>query len=225
MPIVVGYAPANLQNLGLTAGSCFKPVSAQKVDLIDMKGVGYDGEAGGEIQIQTLNEYGQTQATYFWYDIPSEDILGWFDLSEEPLNRGDVEIQAGEGLWVYCAADGLGLQSSGEVPQSKVIVELQESGLSVANPTPVTVDLIDCCVSGYEEGAGGEVQVQTLNEYGQTQATYFWYDIPDEDILGWFDLSEEPLNRGDVTMAPGAGLWTYCSADGFNFEFPGVDVK
>ena len=190
-----------------------------------MKVTGYTGEAYGEVQVQTLNEYGQTQATYFWYDIPGDSIIGWFDKSENEYVRGDVLVQAGEGLWVYCDGAGYGFQSAGQVPTSKVTVELQNSGLSIANPTPIDVDLIDCAISGYTGDAYGEVQVQTLNEYGQTQATYFWYDIPGDSIIGWFDKSENELVRGDVVMAPGAGLWTYCDGNGFNFEFPGVDVK
>ena len=154
---------------------------------------------------------------------------GWIDIGDNPY-EGGVKIQAGEGLWTSCTGDGFNLQSSGEVPQSGVEVELQNFGLSVANATPVQVDLINCIVTGYkdEQGegeAGGEVNVQTLNEFGQTVGSYFWYDMPGEGILGWIDIGDNPLEEGDVPVEPGAGLWTSCSGDGFNFVWPGVEIK
>ena len=215
----------------MTAGASFIPISAEKIDLTEMKVTGYDEEARGEVQVQTLDEYGRTLGTFFWNDFVNKKgtkIYGWLDEDDEPISEGDVEFQAGEGLWTYSDEDGFGFQSSGQVPTSKVMVELQEFGLSIANPTPVTVDLTACSISGYEEEARGEVQVQTLDEYGRTLGTYFWNDFVNKKgthILGWLDEDDEQLEEDVVTMKPGAGLWTYCDEDGFSFVFPGVDVK
>ena len=228
---IVGYASAELQEYGLTAGACFTPISAEKVDLIDMKITGYTGEVKAPVEVQTLDEYGRTVASYFWYDYTNKKgakVVGWLDEDDEPISKGDVQVQAGEGLWTYCDEDGFGFQSNGEVPASTVVVELQEFGLSIANPTPVTVDLVNCIISGYTGEVKAPVEVQTLDEYGRTVASYFWYDYTNKKgakVVGWLDEDDEPLEEEVVTMTPGSGLWTYCDEDGYNFVFPGVEIK
>ena len=220
LPSVVGYQSAELQEYGLTAGACFVPVSGTTFDLTDLKVTGYEESTEGEVAIQTLDEYGRTVATFFYYDVPGE-YLGWFNESDEAVDVGDVTVQAGEGLWSYSTVDGLGLQSAGQVPTSSTTVLLQQYGLSVANPTPVNVDLTTTYVGGYEESTEGDVTVQTLDEYGRTVSTFFYYDVPGE-YLGWYNENDEEVAVGDVVVKPGQGLWTYSTADGFTFTFPGV---
>ena len=228
---IVGYAPAELQESGLTAGACFTPVGGGDVDLVNLVVTSENKETGAEVSVQTLNEYGQTQGTYFWYDVwpePELHVYEWQDEFDETVYEGDVSFQAGEGLWFYCTKAGFNLQSSGEVPQSTVDVELQESGLSIANPTPVTTDLTACVISSEFTESGADVSVQTLNEYGQTQGTYFWYDVwpsPGFHVYEWQDEFDETLDEGVVPVEPGAGLWTYCTKDGFTFVWPGVETK
>ena len=221
-PPVVGYASAELQESGITAGACFVPVTGSTFDLTDLKVTGYVESTEADLQIQTLDEYGRTVDTFFYYDVPGE-LTGWLDINDEEVEPGTVTFQAGEGLWTYCTIDGLGLQSAGMVPTSGVTVNLQESGLSIANPTPVDVDLTNTYVGGYDESTEADVQVQTLDEYGRTVATYFYYDVPDE-LTGWLDINDEEVALGDVVIKPGQGLWTYCTADGYTFVFPGVDL-
>ena len=228
---IVGYAPAELQDGGITAGTCFIPISAEKVDLTEIKVTGYTGETKAEVYVQTLNEFGHDTANYYWYDYTnkqSKHIVGWFDDDNEPVEEGVVEFQAGEGLWATSDGDGFGFQSSGQVPTSSVVVELQDGGLSVANPTPVTVDLTACSVTGYTGETKAEVYVQTLNEFGHDTANYYWYDYTNKQskhIVGWFDDDNEPLEEDVVPMKPGVGIWATSDGDGFNFVFPGVDVK
>lgn len=219
---VVGYASAELQEYGLTAGACFIPVSAQKFDLLDLKVTGFEEYTEADVYVQTLDEYGRTVNTYYYYDIPGE-LTGWLDGDDNEVARGDVEFQAGEGLWMFCNADGFGIQSAGTVPQTGVAVELQQYGLSVANPTPVNVDLNDITITGFEEYTEADVYVQTLDEYGRTVNTYYYYDIPGE-LTGWLDGDDNEVERGNVVLKPGEGLWSFCNADGFYLNFPGVDL-
>ena len=219
---VVGYASAELQEYGLTAGACFIPVSAQKFDLLDLKVTGFEEYTEADVYVQTLDEYGRTVNTYYYYDIPGE-LTGWLDGDDNEVARGDVEFQAGEGLWMFCNADGFGIQSAGTVPQTGVAVELQQYGLSVANPTPINVDLNDITITGFEEYTEADVYVQTLDEYGRTVNTYYYYDIPGE-LTGWLDGDDNEVERGNVVLKPGEGLWSFCNADGFYLNFPGVDL-
>lgn len=216
----MGYASAELQEDGLTAGVCFVPVTGSTFDLTDLKVTGYEESTEADVYVQTLDGVGRTVASYFYYDVPGE-LTGWLDESDEIVDAGTVTFQAGEGLWVYCNADGFGLQSAGMVPTTGVTVILQEDGLSVANPTPVNVDLTDTYIGGYEESTEADVYVQTLDEVGRTVASYFYYDVPGE-LTGWLDESDNEVEVGDVVLKPGEGLWTYCNADGFTFTFPGV---
>ncbi len=219
---IVGYASAELQEYGLTAGACFIPVSEQKFDLLDLKVTGFEEYTEADVYVQTLDEYGRTVNTYYYYDIPGE-LTGWLDGDDNEVARGDVEFQAGEGLWMFCNADGFGIQSAGTVPQTGVAVELQQYGLSVANPTPVNVDLNDITITGFEEYTEADVYVQTLDEYGRTVNTYYYYDIPGE-LTGWLDGDDNEVERGNVVLKPGEGLWSFCNADGFYLNFPGVDL-
>lgn len=212
-------------------------MTGDDVDLVDTTVTGYAAGTeikSGEVKVQTLNEYGQDLATYIWYDYKNkrgEPVIGWYTQQNQPVVRDDVTFQAGEGLWFSCTGNGFNLQSSGQVPQSTVLVELQENGLSVANPTPVETDLTKCIITGYATGTeikSGEVKVQTLNEYGQDLATYIWYDYTNkrgEHIVGWYTQQNQPLQEGVVPLDPGVGIWASCTADGFNFVWPGVEIK
>ena len=219
---VVGYQSAKLQQYGLTAGACFVPVEGQTFDLTELKVTGYAESTEGDVYVQTLDEYGRTVATYTYYDVPG-DLTGWLDGDDNEIKVGDVEFQAGEGLWTFSSIDGFGIQSAGMVPKTGVAVNLQQYGLSVANPTPVNVDLTQITIGGYEEATEGDVYVQTLDEYGRTVATYTYYDVPG-DLTGWLDGDDNEIAVGDVIVKPGEGLWSFSSADGFTLIFPGVNL-
>ena len=241
---IVGYDTTDLQLAGLSAGAAFVPVSGNVVDLIDITVTGYkdaqgNGTCEGGVQAQTLDAGGGTDKTYEWYDVDyggGDVYYGWYPLNEEEnIKRGDVTVQPGEGLWFYCTASSYSFQSSGQVPtDGDVETNLQIAGLTIANPTPVKVDLVDCEVGGYkdEQGEGtceGGVQVQTLDAGGGTLKTYEWYDVDyggGDLYYGWYPLNEEEnVKRDEVTLDPGAGLWSYCTASGYTFIWPKVDVK
>lgn len=87
------------------------------------------------------------------------------------------------------------------------------------------VDLTDITVTGYdsENGCEGEVNVQSLDANGKGGMTYFYYDIPGE-FMGWFDGNEQPVEPGDVTIAPAEGLWVASPTTSFNLVLPGVSL-
>ena len=235
------------------------PVTGTTVDVVDIKGTGYDpydpvedmGGAHGEINIQLTDDLGYTQEeNYFWYDFSYVDedsgetvvIKGWLNGDDEPVERGTCTIVPGEGFMMKTEVEGFSLQSAGEVlTDADQPVELRENLKLIANPTPVTVDLADCYVTGYDPydpvedmgGAHGEVNAQKTDDLGYTQEeNYFWYDFSyvDEDsgetvvVYGWLDGDDESIVRGDCTVDAGLGLLTKCEADGFNFVWPKVEI-
>ena len=71
------------------------------------------------------------------------------------------------------------------------------------------MDLTDIIPTGYNKDTyeGGSIYIQSLDYRGKqvSGSVYFWYD--DEDGTGWFDGSDEPVVKGQVTYAAGEALW------------------
>jgi hypothetical protein len=123
------------------------------------------------------------------------------------------------------------LQSSGTVETTAdVLTPLNGSGLTIANPTPVNVDLVNCYVAGYEGEAYGPVQVQTLTEAGGTERIFIWYEYGEgEDyVCGWYEQDEEgnytELSANDVELTPGEGLWSVSDSTEYKFAWPKVEL-
>jgi hypothetical protein len=206
------------------AGAAFVSIAGDGVDLTDITVTGYDSENGceGEVNVQSLDANGKGGMTYFYYDIPGE-FKGWFDGNEQPVELGDVILAPGEGLWVSAPNENYALQTSGSVPTADIAVALRSGNKIVINSTPITVDLTDILVSGYDEMTEGDVNVQSLDANGKGGMTYFFYDIPGE-FMGWFDGNEQPVESGDVTIAPAEGLWVASPTTSFNLVLPGVSL-
>ena len=213
---IVGYAQAALEEGFVARGVSFLPVNGGKYNLQDIKVVGYTGENADTVNIQILDNMGYPKATYYWADIPNDGIYGWLDAAEEvPKN---VEVAAGDGLWVNSEDATLSLQAAGTVAATDVQVELAADGFKmVSNPMPVAINLQDIVVGGYTGANADTVNIQILDNMGYPKATYYWADLPDDGIYGWLDAAEEvPKN---VEVAIGDALWVYCAEAGFSLKF------
>lgn len=95
----------------------------------------------------------------------------------------------------------------------------------VINSTPVSVDLSDIDVTGYdaETGTEGDVQVQILDAYGMGGDTYSYYDVPGE-LTAWLDGSDSEVEVGTVVVGPGEGLWVSAPSASFSMVLPGVTL-
>jgi hypothetical protein len=95
----------------------------------------------------------------------------------------------------------------------------------VVNSTPVAVDLTDIDVAGYnaEDGTEGDVRAQMLDAYGKSDMTYFYYDVPG-DFTAWLDGNDDEVEVGDVTVAPGEGLWVKAPSTAYSLVLPGVTL-
>ena len=225
-----------MQEAGNVVGVAFIPVGGGKmVDLTDVKVTGYTGDSQGEVVVSKLDETGATidEETYKWNDYRDDEsgdrIVCW-KAGRKTVNPGTVTFQAGEALWTVCQKDGFNFQSSGQVPTSKVVVEMHEAGIQINNATPVDVDLTKCVITGYTGDSQGEVVVSKLDETGATidEETYKWNDYRDDEsgdrIVCW-KAGRKTVTEGTCVLKPGEGLWVVCQKDGFNFEIPGVDIK
>ena len=220
---VVGYAGTVTQNGGKMIGVQFAPVSGVSFTLGDIKVTGYDPEEGTEaaINAQTLDEFGRTVNSYFYYDVPGE-LTGWLDIADEEAD--DVVVKPGAALYVIAPDNSLSIQSAGKVPTTATATLLRNGGTLCANPTPVAVKINDLVVTGYDEETGTEAEVnaQTLDAFGRTVNSYFFYDVPGE-LYGWLDIADEEISD-DVTVAPGEGLYVIAPNNTLSIEFPGVNL-
>lgn len=103
---VVGYDTLGLRggNQAMGAGASFLPVGESALTLGDVKITGYDPEEGYAdfaIVAKQLDGYGRGGIAYSWCDFEEEGetYYGWFD--EDMNDYNDVDIKAGEGLWIY----------------------------------------------------------------------------------------------------------------------------
>lgn len=194
-------------------------IAGDGLNIQEIKVVGYEGETAGDVAIQTLDSIGRVKDLYMWVDLPDDDILGWLDIYDEPV---DVEFKPGEGLWINAPSSDYKIQTAGQVPTTNVSVALRDGFTMVVNPTPIDVNIQDISVEGYEGETAGDVAIQTLDTLGRVVDLYMWVDLPDDDIYGWLDIYDEPV---ETTIAPGAGLWVSAPSSDYSIILPGVTLK
>ena len=234
---IVGYATTATRLHGNTMGLSFVQIGGDNdMDLTKISVVGYAEKCSGEFQIQTLDEYGRTIKQYDWHDFDKKGshYLGWYNLTDgKYVEEGEVVFPAGKGLWVSISVEGLSLMCNGQVLTDAQTVKLQDHTQLVGNPYPVDVPLLNMWASGYKEDAvgkcSGEVQIQTLDEYGRTLKQYDWHDFNKKgtDYYGWYNLTDGKYVTADdnLVLKAGAAYWVSCTmAEGrqFYLNFPAI---
>ena len=217
---IVGYAESGLRHGKRGVGVQFLPMTQNgKVDLTDVIPVGYTGTSEEEVKVQILNEGGMGGTTYSWIDIGDDKF--WID--EEPIEKGQMTFDPGDGLWVQAPNENYKLQSNGEVLTAAggLAVTLRHGKKLVNNVTPVPVDLTDIEVTGYKGASEEEVKVQILNEGGMGGTTYSSIDTGDEKF--WID--EEPIEPGALVIQPGESMWVQAPNTDYQLIIPEVKVK
>ena len=223
---IVGYAKNELQKGFKAIGAQFAQIGANAYDLTKFQVTGYSEESGTEadVKVQKLDEFGRGGMTYSYYDVPDE-LTGWLDGSDEPVEEGAVTLVPGEGFWVSASSADFGLQTSGQVITSDIEVTLQSGFYLVVNTTPVAIDLRDILVKGYsaQDGTEADVKVQKLDSYGRGGMTYSYYDVPDE-LTGWLDGNDEEITAGTVMIEPGEGVWVSAPSKDFSVVLPAPEL-
>ena len=185
------------------SSATFVPVGGGDVSINDIVPNG-DSVAEGTVNIQTLDGFGRTTATYVYMGADMFDDgypAGWYD--DDGL--ADVRFSIGTGLWIAAPDSETSLTFSGKVPTDDVLITLRSGFTATANMMPTDVSLQDIVATGalVDEGA---VNIQTLDAFGRTTATYSYMgaDMFDDGYpAGWYD--DEGL--ANVTFPAGTGLW------------------
>ena len=148
---------------------------------------------------------------------------GWYD--EDMNEYNNLNLVAGEGLWVYSPDASFKIQSAGAVAKTSISVTLRGGNQAkmVSNPMPATLTLGDISVDGYDKGDGYadfEIQAKKLNGFGVGGTTYYWCDFEEEEVpyYGWYD--EDMNDYNDVEVSAGEGLWIYSPSTDFSVVFP-----
>ena len=214
---VVGYKAEALREGFTMMTPCFVDVVDEDagIDLTKLI-VGGDFSAD-DVGVQTLTDAGFTDKTYTY----GKDRKGnwfWSDFDTgDKIEEGDVVFQKGEGLWVS-GVDSTSLTSAGAVSTADTVVELREGFTATGNMTPVAIDLTSIVPGG--EYSADDVGIQTLTDAGFTDKTYtFGKDRKGNWFWSDFDTGDK-IEEGDVTFAPGAGLWV-SGVDGATITIPG----
>lgn len=238
---VVGYMETDLEdkadNPSSSFGAAFVPVTGDVVDLSDLKVAGYSGSVISGVEAQTLDEYGDSDRIFQWLDGTAGKVTfyGWYedgsDLHDDFDEADRVRIQPGSGLCIFVDDPSMKVQSSGEVPQSDVSVEMvADEGILVVNPTPVEVDLSDTRVAGYSGSVISGVELQTLDEYGDSDRIFQWLDGTAGKVTfyGWYedgtDLHDDFDDGDKVFFKPGQGAMVFVENQDYEFVWPGVTL-
>ena len=222
-PVVVGYAGGAAREGFKIMGAQFGAIGESKaIDLTTIKVTGYDEATEADVKMQPLDQAGRGGMTYFYYDLPGE-LTGWLDGNDDPVIKGQIMIEPGEGMWTSAPSEEWGLQTAGEVLTSGIQVMLREGFKMVVNTTPIAVDLTTITVGGYDEATEADVKMQPLDQAGRGGMTYFYYDLPGE-LTGWLDGNDDPVEEGAVMIQPGEGMWTSAPSAAWSVTLPGVEL-
>ena len=203
---IVGYAGSALREVGNTLTSAQFIDIANSDDTIKLSNIVpvlANGEVAGwgEVEIQYLLSDGRTDTDndFLW------DGEGW----TKDWESIDVDIPAGQGLWVNNTAGAeVSLRSSGEVNQKDALFVLRDIGnTAAANCFPTATklgELLPAYVSDSNVAAWGEVEIQFLLSDGRTDTEndFLW------DGEGW----TKDWESIDVDIPAGQGLWVNNSA-------------
>ena len=237
---VVGYSEVGLREGSKGVGACFAPITGNDVDLTDVIVSGYNRDDGSEDQVyaQTLDESGKTIDMYYWIDVSYEEdgetvtLYGWMNAAGDLIEKGDVVLPLGDGLWVDAPSEDFKLNFNGEVEKDGVSASLRAGSKMVSNPLPLAVDINSVVVKGYniEDGSEDEVYAQTLSASGKTVDMYYWIDVSYEEdgetitLYGWMNAAGDLLEDDSVKINAGEALWVDAPSTDYTLEFPKLSL-
>ena len=162
-----------------------------------------------KIQIQLLTPLGDVSSFYRW---EGQSGKTWIAGSSTD-DMGDVEIPAGQGLWVLNTANcATQFQTSGEVGTSDIIQPLNAEGgaVMVGNGFPVAVklkDIVPTTTTG--TSLRRKIQIQLLTPLGDVSSFYRWEGQSGKTWIAGSSTDD----MGDVEIPAGQGLWVLNTAN------------
>ena len=218
---IVGYNTTELSKNFYAGGASFVTIGEDGFKFSDIKlqGVGASAVVPGSITIQTLDDGGNKDKIWKYYQNVKSGAwkgkLGWFDEDGEQMTiEHDYTFPAGTGLWIKGLA-GASLQMSGEVFVGELTITLNKNFALLCNPFPCEITLAkNIELGGVSETAivPGSISIQTLDDGGNKDKIWKYYQNVKSGAwkgkLGWFDEDGNQITEdNDATFPAGKGLW------------------
>lgn len=218
---IVGYQNKELQDNKQALSSGFVAIGEKDAGfwLTSVMPV-YDGQVGGDIYIERLNDAGVTIESYSFMQGVRGKEDGWYNDDDELIGdeADDIFFNAGEGLWVTGLEDGV-LPFSGEVFDADKEIPLADNKQMLANPYPCDLPLSTNIQIDYDEQVGGDIYIEKLNDAGVTIESYSWMQGVRGKEDGWYNDDDELIgDDGEEVVFPACtGLWV-TGLDGAKFQ-------
>ena len=212
---VVGYKAEALREGFTMMTPCFVDVADDNTGLDLTKLIPSGDFASEDITIQTLTAEGRSDKFFSYYK-PRRGDFRWVDNDGNDVAEGEVVFSPVQGLWVS-GVDGASITPAGAVSTSDRTITLREGFTPLGNFTAVALDLTSIVPGG--EIASEDVTIQTLTAEGRSDLFFSFYK-PRRGDFRWVDNDGNDVAEGDVTFAPGKGLWV-AGVDGATITIPG----
>ena len=176
----------------------------------------------GAVSVRKISANGAYGTEYYYYSTMTDNVLdGWYQgLKADAgtkIASGDVTLQHGEGLIIYCSkSDGAQLQFSGQVDLTDNTYAIPNGYSFSGNCTPVAIDLTAITpvqstgevfpATGGKRCAGA-VSVRKISANGAYGTEYYYYSTMTDNVLdGWYQgLKADAgtkVSVGDVVLEP-----------------------
>ena len=215
----MGYAQNALKFGGTVATPQFIDIdSSDAYPLSSIVPTGSD--LSDNINLQTLDAYGRSLGSYLWIDYAGDDGAqqAWVDPDTYEIVTG-ITFPAGSGVWVTGTAENQSIMTSGQLGKQDVSVVLKFGGTVTGNPFPSAIGIQDILITG--EDISDNVNLQTLDAYGRTVASYLWIDYAGDDGAqqAWVDPDTYEIVT-DFAIGGGSGLWITGTSENQSAVFP-----
>ena len=205
--------------------------------MADVKITGYEGDYyANEVYCSKLDTFGRSETLMYWLDLAEYDDgttvwpaqYGWWDVAGA-IEYNAQPLDAGEGLWLKSPSDAFKVQCSGEVISESLPVALINGNQLCSNPTPVTFDMGEVWITGYEgDYYANEVYCSKLDTFGRSETLMYWLDLAEFDDgttvwpaqYGWWDVAGAIEYNTADDIAPGEALWVKAPSTAFTLNWP-----
>lgn len=217
---VVGYQQYDLVQGYNFYSPVFEAVSGT-MNLQDLQLINAAGD--GTENIVLIDNDGMTQGQYSWFsdEQTGEGKDGWFDMDAWAFY--DVDIENGQGFYIYTKKMGVKIQSSGAVKLEPYSKTLKMGYNIVGNCSPVAINIQD--VKLVDAKGDGTESIISIDSEGMTQGQFSWFsdEQTGEGKDGWFDM--DAWDFYDFEIAAGEGLYVYAKKDGVKLTIPSAITK
>lgn len=222
---VVGYKTDATMKQGNTLVSpSFISVGGTSASLNDMTPGNIGEYVNGEINFESLDQYGRSVEGSSYQYLGYEGMTGWYD---GEFGEADKTFDPCEAVWMALPGEEgvetspVTLTDAGQVNTTDVTVTLRAGNTAIGNMMAIDYPIADIEVGNIGEQINGEINFESLDVYGRSvEGSAFQY-LGYEGMTGWYDGE---FNEATTSLAPGQGIWLATNAAGVTLKFYAPDL-